>query len=74
MTKNNFFWCPEPCCFCWFDLCLFFDTAAKVVVFGFVVVDYVVDVVFDEDDDISDVAVVAVSLNLLIVWFILPLD
>lgn len=52
----------------------FFDTAAKVVVFGFVVVDYVVDVVFDEDDDISDVAVVAVSLNLLIVWFILPLD
>ena len=51
----------------------FFDTAAKVVVFGFVV-DYVVDVVFDEDDDISDVAVVAVSLNLLIVWFILPLD
>ena len=52
----------------------FFDTAAKVVVFGFVVVDYVVDVVFDEDNDISDVAVVAVSLNLLIVWFILPLD
>lgn len=52
----------------------FFDTAAKVVVFGFVVVDDVVDVVFDEDDDISDVAVVAVSLNLLIVWFILPLD
>ena len=52
----------------------FFDTAAKVVVFGFVVVDDVVDVVFDENDDISDVAVVAVSLNLLIVWFILPLD
>lgn len=42
--------------------------------FGFVVVDDVVDVVFDEDDDISDVAVVAVSLNLLIVWFILLLD
>ena len=52
----------------------FSDTAAKVVVFGFVVVDDVVDVVFDENDDISDVAVVTVSLNLLIVWFILPLD
>ena len=52
----------------------FFDTAAKVVVFGFVDVDDVADVFFDENDDISDVAVVAVSLNLLIVWFILPLD
>ena len=39
--------------------------------FGFVVV---VDVVTDEDDDISDVVVVAVGLNLLIVWFVLHLD
>ena len=39
--------------------------------FGFAVV---VDVVTDEDDDISDVVVVVVGLNLLIVWFVLHLD
>ena len=43
--------------------------------FGFVVVD-IVDVIFDDDDDddISDAAVFAVGLNLLMARIVLPLD
>ena len=50
--------------------------------FGFVVVD-IVDVIFDDDDDdddddadddISDAAVFAVGLNLLMARVVLPLD
>ena len=53
----------------------FFEIAANVVVLGFVVVDVfdnIVDDVDDDDDDdvdnIFDVIVVAVGLNLLMVW------
>ena len=43
--------------------------------FGFVVVD-IADVIFDDDDDddISDAAVFAVGLNLLMARIVLPLD
>ena len=43
--------------------------------FGFVVVD-IVDVIFDDDDDddLSDAAVFAVGLNLLMARIVLPLD
>ena len=53
----------------------FFEIAAKVSVFGFVVVD-VFNVADDDDDDdddddISDV-IVSVGLTFLIVWVVLP--
>ena len=56
----------------------FFEIAAKVSVFGFVVVD-VFNVAAaaddddddDDDDDISDV-IVSVGLTFLIVWVVLP--
>ena len=54
---------------------IFFDIAANVVVLGFVVVDVLDDIVDDDDNDddddddnIFDVIVVAVGLNLLMVW------
>ena len=54
----------------------FFEIAANVVVLGFVVVDVFDNIVDDDDDDdddddvdnIFDVIVVAVGLNLLMVW------
>ena len=51
----------------------FFEIAAKVSVFGFVVVDVfnVADDDDDDDDDISDV-IVSVGLTFLIVWVVLP--
>ena len=54
---------------------IFFEIAAKVVVFGFVAADAfdVVDEDDDDDDDnVSDVIVVAVGLNLLLVRVVLP--
>ena len=51
----------------------FFETATKVVLFGFILVDvFHINVV--DDDDISDAAVVAVGINLLLVRVVLPLD
>ena len=51
----------------------FFETAAKVVLFGFILVDvFHINVV--DDDDISDAVVVAVGINLLLVRVVLPLD
>ena len=54
---------------------IFFEIAANVVVLGFVVVDVLDDIVDDDDNDddddddnIFDVIVVAVGLNLLMVW------
>ena len=52
----------------------FFEIAAKVSVFGFVVVDVfnvADDDDDDDDDDISDV-IVSVGLTFLIVWVVLP--
>ena len=53
----------------------FFEIAANAVVLGFVVVDVFDNIVDDDDDDddddvdnIFDVIVVAVGLNLLMVW------
>ena len=50
----------------------FFEIAPKVVVFGFVAVS-AFDVVDDDDtdDDISNVVVIAVGLNLLLVLVVL---
>ena len=49
----------------------FFEIAAKVVVVGFVAVGAFDVVQDDTDGDISDVAVVAVRLNLLLVLVVL---
>ena len=50
----------------------FFEIAPKAVVFGFVAVG-AFDVVYDDDtdEDVSDVVVVAVGLNLLLVLVVL---
>ena len=49
----------------------FFEIAAKVVVFGFVTVGAFDVAVVVDDDDISDVVVIAVGLNFLLVLVVL---
>ena len=81
-SRIIFFWFPKLCCICWRQL-WFFEVAAKLAEFGFVVddnFDVVVIAVDDDDDDdddnddIFDVVVVAVGLNLLLVRAALSLD